>query len=117
MRTYIIFHLDHPYFIEPLRIRVEWKCLFLPRIGESINAWIWIEEAEISKEKVECLLSEEGRKSYNDEFRNNSTLNDWLYELGMECDTVYSISYYKENSDPHNIYVQMYLNDTGVYHR
>lgn len=117
MSVHINFNLDHPYFREPLRVRVEWKFPFLPRIGEAVNAWIWIEEAEISSEKVEKLLTEEGEESYNEDIHGKFTLNDWLYEVGMECDKVYSISYYKEKSEPHNMYVEMYLNDTGTYHR
>jgi hypothetical protein len=117
MSVHINFNLDHPYFREPLRVRVEWKFPFLPRVGELVNAWIWIEEAEISNEKIESLLTAEGEDSRNAEIHKTFSLNAWLYEVGMECNKVYSISYYKEDSAPHDIYVEMYLNDTGIYHR
>lgn len=116
MSVHINFNLDHPYFSEPLQVRVEWKFPFLPRVGELVNAWIWIEEAVINNKRIERLLTTEGENSYNTEIHDTSTLNDWLYELGMECNKVYSISYYKERSEPHNIYIQMFLNDTGLYH-
>lgn len=116
MSVHINFNLDHPYFREPLQVMVEWKFPFLPRIGESVNAWIWIEEAEISNEKIESLLTTEGEESRNADIHKNYSLNDWLYEVGIECRTVYGISYYKEEDVPHNIMIQMYLNDTGIYH-
>lgn len=112
----IIFNLDHPHFREPLRVRVEWKSLFLPRIGEAVNAWIWIEETGISNEEIDRLLSAEGKKCYNEESQRNFDLNNWLYELGMECSVVYSISYHKEKSEPRDVYVEMFLNDTGKFH-
>lgn len=114
MSIHINFNLDHPYFREPLQVKVEWKCPFLPRIGESVNAWIWIEETEISKEKVESLLTAEGEKSYNSEIYKNYTLDDWLYEVGMECHVIYDMAYYKEEAEPYDIFVQMYLNGTGM---
>lgn len=118
MSVHINFNLDHPYFREPLQVWVKWKFPFLPRVGESVNAWIWIEEAQISSDKIESLLSTEGEESRNAEIHKNLSLNDWLYEVGMECNTVYSISYYKnDKTEPNEIYIQMYLNDTGVYHR
>ena len=117
MSVHINFNLDHPYFLEPLQVGVEWKFPFLPRVGESVNAWIWIEETQISRERIEKLLSAEGKESLESEdFSGQNTLNDWLYEVGIQCDTVFSISYYKKDSEPHEIYVEMYLNDTGVYH-
>lgn len=118
MSVPIYFNLDHSCFREPLRIRVEWKFPFLPRVGESVNAWIWIEETELNNKEIEDLLSAEGEKSRNAEIHKGFSLNAWLYEVGMECDTVYSISYYKNDKvNPHEIYIEMYLNDTGVYHR
>lgn len=119
MSVHINFNLDHPFFLEPLRVRVEWKFPFLPRVKESVNPWIWIEEAPISREKIEKLLSSEGRESLESEdFSGEITLNDWLYEVGIECDFVYRISYYKDDKvEPHEIYIDMYLNDTGVYHQ
>lgn len=116
MSVLVYFNLDHPYFQEPLRVRVEWKFSFLPRVGESVNAWIWIEEAEISNEEIENLLTTEGEKNRNAEYNKNCSLNDWLYEVGIECSKVYGISYYKKKSEPHDIYVEMWLNDTGTYH-
>lgn len=53
MSVHIKFNLDHDFFKEPLSVTVEWKFPFLPRIGEAVNAWIWIEEAQISPEKIE----------------------------------------------------------------
>lgn len=116
MSIHINFNLDHPFFREPLQVKVKWTFPFLPRVGESVNAWIWIEEAQISNKEIERLLTAEGEKSYKAEIHHKFTLNDWLYELGMECNKVYSISYYKEQSDPYNIYVEMFLNDTGIFH-
>lgn len=116
MSVHVNFNLEHPYFTEPLRVRFEWKFPFLPRVGEYVNAWIWIEEAQVSNEKIESILMEEGRKSRNSERYKNFALNDWLYEVGMECDRVYLISYDNERSDPRDIYVSLYLNDTGIGH-
>lgn len=115
MSVHINFNLDHPNFREPLRVGVEWKFPFIPRIGESVNAWIWIEERQIDSEEIENLLTAEGEKRRNS--YSDLSLNDWLYEVGIECNTVYGISYYKDKSESGDIYIEMYLNDTGVYHR
>ncbi|GAE86358.1 hypothetical protein [Bacteroides reticulotermitis] len=119
MSVPVYFNLDHSFFKEPLRVSVNWTFPFLPRVGETVSPWIWIEEKEISREKIEKLLSSEGIDSLNaEDFSGENTLNDWLYEVGIQCDTVYSISYFKNDKvDPYEIYIQMYLNDTGTYHR
>lgn len=84
MSIHIKFNLIHPYFREPLRVGVEWGFPFLPRIGESVNAWIWIEEEQISREKVEKLLTKEGKESLAEyDFSKETSLNNWLYEVGV----------------------------------
>lgn len=119
MSVAVYFNLDHPFFREPLRVRVNWAFPFLPRVGEKVSPWIWIEEKEIPREVIEELLSGEGKESLNTEdFSGENTLNDWLYEVGIQCNAVYSISYFKyDEGEPHEIYIEMYLNDTGIYHR
>ena len=94
---------------------VNWTFPFLPRIGEAVNAWIWIEENEIPREVIEKLLSDEGEKSLNaEDFSGENTLNDWLYEVGIQCSTIYDIAYYKyAGEEPHEIYIEMFLNENG----
>ena len=119
MSVPVYFNLDHSFFRNPLRVRVNWTFPFLPRVGETVSPWIWIEEKEIPRKVIEELLTGEGEESLNTEdFSGENTLNDWLYEVGIRCDTVYSISYYKNDQvEPPEIYIEMYLNDTGTYHR
>lgn len=111
MSVPVYFNLDHSFFKEPLRVSVNWTFPFLPRVGETVSPWIWIEEKEISREKIEKLLSSEGIDSLNaEDFSGENTLNDWLYEVGIQCDTVYSISYFKNDKvDPYEISKCSYL--------
>ena len=37
--------------------------LFLPRIGEIVNAWIWIETSRFSRTDIEKILNSDGQKS------------------------------------------------------
>lgn len=115
MSIYINLNLDHPFFREPLRVGIKWAFPFLPRIGESINPWIWIEGKEIKLADIKLLLSAEGEYSLNAETLTETfTLNDWLYEVGIDCDCICGISYYKNDKvTPHEIYVNMFLNETG----
>ena len=115
MSVHVNFNLIHPFFKDALRVTVEWDFPFLPRVGESVSPRIWIEESKIKRKEIEYLLSEKGKvnlKAQN--FSKDFAFDDWLYEVGIECDTVFGISYYKDsNVVPAEIYVGMYLNKDG----
>ncbi len=114
MGTYIKFHIMHPFFREPLVAGMEWNFPFLPRVGESINPWVWIEAKDVRMSNLEDILTEEGKKSLKKE---KYRVEDWLYEVGInDNDYVKSISYYR-NSDEnkklgeYDFYLNIYLGD------
>ena len=43
MGAHIKFSMEHRYFRDWLEVDVDWNYPFLPRVGEFVNAWIWIE--------------------------------------------------------------------------
>lgn len=111
MSVHINFNLEHRFFSDSLRVGVEWNFPFLPRIGEHINGWIWIEQLEFGREQIEELLTSAGQQSLEKFCIGKLTLNDWLYEVGMECDTVYDLAYYQSRNNPHEIYVELYMRE------
>ena len=114
MGAHIKFSLEHRYFKEWFEVDVDWNYPFLPRIGEFVNAWIRIEACKFDRAVIGEILSPEGLKSLNSERYQDYAVEEWLYEVGMECSTVYSVSYYTEKDDPANIYAIVSLNETGI---
>lgn len=43
MSVHVKFSIEHPYFHDWLEVDVCWNFPFLSRVGEFVNAWIWIE--------------------------------------------------------------------------
>ncbi len=114
MSVCIYFNFVHPFFREPLRVPVDWSFPFLPRIGESIGGWIWIQQGNWEQEKIEKELSDEGKKSWDSHRARDFGFEDWLYEVSMECGTVFSILYFRRHDWPSGeIRVDMYLNEDG----
>ncbi len=104
MNIRIEFHLIHSFFRDPFVVKVDWNFPFLPRTGEYINPWIWIEENHIKESAIKPLLTEEALNNLKEE---RYTLNDWLYEVGIECNEIESVSYYKD--DAGELYVKIFL--------
>ena len=88
MGAHIKFSLEHQYFKEWFEVDVDWNYPFLPRIGEFVNAWIWIEARKFDRADIGEILSPGGLKSLNSERYQDYSVEDWLYEVGMECSTV-----------------------------
>lgn len=61
-----------------------------------------------------CYSRTDGQENLNSEFYRDYTLDDWLYEIGMECNKVYGVSYYREKNDPANIYARVSLSEPGT---
>ena len=79
-----------------------------------VNAWIWIEAGKFSRADIEKILNPDGQENLNSEFYRDYTLDDWLYEIGMECNKVYGVSYYREKNDPADIYARVSLSEPGT---
>jgi len=115
MSVPVYLNFESPLFRDCLRLRCEWPFPFLPRIGESIGGWVWIDQTNFEVKDIEPLLSEAGKK-YMAEYlaAEENTLKDWLYEMNIECSMVFAICYSKKpNSAPNEVHVEMWLNDTG----
>lgn len=109
--------LIHDYFRDSLVVRdVEWTCPFLPRVGEAVNPWIWIEAKEIKLVDVKNSYPKKGKKHLKKEkLTKTFTINDWLYEVSIGCDRVFDVSFYKNDKIiPAEIYVNLYLNQDGI---
>jgi hypothetical protein len=93
---------------------VDWTFPFLPRVGESVGGWVWIQQGNWKQSEIEKELSEEGRESWEGDRARNAGFDDWLYEMSCECNMVYSV-YYSRSHDmpPDKIEIEMWLNDTG----
>ena len=114
MGAHIKFSMEHRYFRDWLEVDVDWNYPFLPRVGEFVNAWIWIEAGTFSSADIEKILNPDGQENLNSEFYRDYTLDDWLYEIGMECNKVYGVSYYREKNDPANIYARVRVSEPGT---
>ena len=67
MGTHIKFNMEHRYFKDWFEIDVDWNYPSPPRIGEFVNAWIWIETGKFDRADIGEILSLEGLKSLNAE--------------------------------------------------
>ncbi len=105
MKTDISLSIDHPYFNEPYRTRIEWDFPFLPREGEFINGWIWIDE-RISLKDIKPYLSSEGKESLQ---KWEGEISDWMYEVSIAAGDVRSVSYYRDKNDPKKIVAHLSL--------
>jgi hypothetical protein len=114
MSVRIYFNFVHPWFHEPLRVPLDWSFPFLPRIGESVHGWIWIKQGEWEQSQVEKELSVEGKKSWESHRAKKFGFDDWLYEMSMECSTIFEISYFHHPDWPSGeIRMEMWLNEDG----
>lgn len=104
-------NIDHHFFLEPLELWIKWEFPFLPRIGESLSPWLWIEQNIFQKDKIKEILSEEGIKSWHDW---NGELTDWLYEIGISANIISGLAYFRKPVD-HSIFVKLYMHDRLFY--
>ena len=89
----ILFHIDSRFFTEPFTVWVDWDFPFLPRVGEYVNAWLWIKSKYIKLSNVKEILTTEGEKDLE---KFDGELSDWLYEVCIEDGyEVSDVSYYK----------------------
>lgn len=92
----IQFCIEHHYFRDALYVWMKWELPYLPRIGETINSWFWIQGGAYDTEKIKELLTSEGEASLNDwggEFK------DWLYEMGCSADVITNLAYFRGRED------------------
>ena len=114
MSVRIDFNLVHPFFREPLYVPVDWTFPFLPRVGESVGGWIWIQQGNWKQSEIEKNLSEEGNESWESHRARQFGFDAWLYEVSMECNTSFNIDYSRRHDWPSGeIRVNMYLNEDG----
>lgn len=99
--------VEHSYFLDTLDVWMKWEFPFLPRIGETVSPWLWIEQNTFEIEKIKEMLSEEGRKSF-DEW--NGELTSWLYEVGIMADVVSNVVYFRSNAD-NTTYVHLFMRE------
>lgn len=99
--------IEHSYFLDTLDVWMKWEFPFLPRIGESVSPWIWIEQNTFEIEKLKENLSEEGQKSLNDW---EGELTDWLYEVGITADVVSNLVYFQNRAD-NTLYVHLFMQE------
>lgn len=99
--------VEHSYFLDTLDVWMKWECPFLPRIGETVSPWLWIEQNTFEIEKIKEMLSEEGRKSF-DEW--DGELTNWLYEVGITADIVSNVVYFRSNTD-NTTYVHLFMRE------
>jgi len=98
----ILFHIDSKYFQDCFRVWVDWKYPFLPRLGDYVNGWIWIESEHIELSQLESLLTDEGKQSLK-KFKGEIT--DWLYEV--ESGHVNDVSFIKTHKGDHQIHIYL----------
>ena len=73
MGAHIKFSMEHRYFRDWLEVDVDWNYPFLPRVGEFVNAWIWIEAGKFSRADIEKILNPDGQENLNSEFYRDYT--------------------------------------------
>lgn len=108
MKTNIQFSVEHSFFRDLIQSWVEWECPFLPRIGEHVNGWIWIDEKETNRDAIAPFLTAEGEESLR---CWDGLLSDWLYEVSMETGNVKSVYYFRDVADPDKIAVHIRLGE------
>ncbi len=115
MSVRINFHFVCDYFRDDdVRIPVEWTFPFLPRVGESVGGWVWIQQGEWKQEEIESRLTREGQKRWEEYREGGGRFEDWLYEVATECGKICSIGYVKLHDSPSGeIRVNMWLNGDG----
>ncbi len=114
MSVRVNFHLISPLFLDEIFVPVDWTFPFLPRVGERIGGWIWIQDGRWDQAKIEKELTDEGEKHLALHRERGFEFDDWLYEVSMECGKVYGITYAKyPDSPPGDIIVDIWVNETG----
>lgn len=103
----ILVSVEHHYFCEPLEVWMTWDFPFLPRIGESVSPWLWIEQHVFEVDKVKKNLTEAGQKSLDNW---SGDLTSWLYEMGISADVIYNLAYYRKRDDK-TPYVHLFMRE------
>lgn len=107
MSTDIKFAVIHSFFDNPLEVWVKWNLPFLPRAGEDVNGWVWIDK-NLRREDIMDNLTTEGKRNLA---QWNGDLSDWLYEVGIVAGTVSSVSYYEKKDKKGEIYAIVWLKE------
>ena len=95
-RIFVRFIIESRYFLEPIAVYAIWNCPFLPRVGETVSGWLWIESKYIKLERFYNKLSNEGEENFK---KSKLDFVNWLYEVSTECDHVAWVSYFKDDDD------------------
>ena len=98
----ILFHIDSRLFLDCFTVWVDWKYPFLPRIGDYVNGWNWIESEHIDISKLDAILTDEGTESLKN-FKGDTS--DWLFEL--ESGHVYDVSFIKSKKGEYQIHIYL----------
>jgi len=99
----ILFHIDSRFFTEPFSVWVDWDFPFLPRVGEYVNAWLWIKSKHINLSEVKEILTIEGEEDLK---KYDGELTDWLYDVCIEDGyDVSDVSYYKDKDGKIAVYL------------
>ena len=96
MAVNVQFCIEHHYFCDALYVWMKWEFPFLPRIGESVSPWFWIEEGTYDPDKIKSMFTSEGLASW-DAWQGD--FKSWLYEMGISVDTIANLSYFKGRED------------------
>jgi hypothetical protein len=87
----IQFCIEHPLFLSPFHVWVEWLFPFLPRVGETVDSWLWIESKYMYMENCKKILTKEGDIAFNS---SGDDFKDWLATIANEANYVYQVSYF-----------------------
>jgi hypothetical protein len=94
--------INDDYFMEPLEVWVKWAFPFLPRTGEHINGWVWIDEVDFEEMNVEEFLTQEGFEAFKN---SGSSLTDWLFEKSIGENIAQSVSFMKRKGGEVFVYI------------
>jgi len=100
----VLFHIYSEYFREPLTVWVAWDFPYMPRTGEYVNGWIWIESKHFDLALAENLLTEEGKALRKKE---GLEMKDFLYEISISKNRIESLCYYKNDRGGFDIHLHI----------
>jgi len=90
---FVKFVITSRYFFYPAEVLVKWDFPYIPRVGETVSGWVWIESKHIKLENLYINLSADGQDFFE---KSGLDFVNWLYEVSIECDIVSSIDYVRD---------------------